>query len=74
VSIIYCLPPCGSVPFYGDTIHLGTLILGPLGAYLAYRAMRRSSPGLELEDAQAANSYFADSFSEAADVRPIRHR
>ena len=43
VSIIYCLPPCGSVPFYGDTIHLGTLILGPLGAYLAYRAMRRSS-------------------------------
>jgi hypothetical protein len=43
VSIIYCLPPCGSVPFYGDAIHLGTLILGPLGAYLAYRAMRRSS-------------------------------
>jgi hypothetical protein len=43
VSIIFCLPPCGSVPFYGDTIHLGTLILGPLGAYLAYRAMRRSS-------------------------------
>ena len=44
VSIIYCLPPCGTaVPFYGDTIHLGTLILGPLGAYLAYRAMRGSS-------------------------------
>ena len=43
VSIIYCLPPCGSVPFYGDTIHLGTLILGLLGAFLAYRAMRRSS-------------------------------
>src|SRR5215204_5780406 len=43
VWIIYCLPPCGSVPFYGDTIHLGNLILGPLGAYLAYRAMRRSS-------------------------------
>jgi hypothetical protein len=43
VSIIYCLPPCGSVPFYGDTIHLGTLILGPLGAYLAFRAMRGSS-------------------------------
>jgi hypothetical protein len=44
VSIIYCLPPCSfGVPFYGDAIHLGTLILGPLGAYLAYRAMRRSS-------------------------------
>ena len=41
--ILACLPPCGSVPFYGDSIHLGTLILGPLGAYLAYRAMRRSS-------------------------------
>src|SRR5215203_4521226 len=42
-SIIYCLPPCGSVPLYGDTLHLGTLILGPLAAYFAYRAMRRSS-------------------------------
>jgi hypothetical protein len=41
VSIIYCLPPCGSVPLYGDTLHLGTLILGPLAAYFAYRAMRR---------------------------------
>ncbi|MBA2346257.1 MAG: hypothetical protein H0V83_14400 [Rubrobacter sp.] len=39
VTIIYCLPPCGSVPFYGDAIHLGTLILGPLAAYLAYRAL-----------------------------------
>lgn len=44
VSIIYCLPPCGwGVPLLADTIHLGPLILGPLGAYLAYRAMRRSS-------------------------------
>ncbi len=43
LSIIYCLPPCGSVPLYGDTIHLGTLILGPLAAYFAYRAVRRSS-------------------------------
>ncbi len=44
VSILGCLPPCGTaVPFYGDTIHLGTFILGPLGAYLAYRAMRGSS-------------------------------
>ena len=43
VAIIFCLPPCGSVPFYGDATHLGPLILGPLGAYLAYRAVRRSS-------------------------------
>src|SRR5215210_9128319 len=43
VTIIYCLPPCGSVPFYGDAIHLGTLILGPLAAYLAYRAIRKTS-------------------------------
>ncbi len=43
VSILACLPPCGSVPLYGDTIHLGTLILSPLAAYFAYRAMRRSS-------------------------------
>ena len=40
VTIIYCLPPCGTaLPFYADAIHLGTLILGPLAAYLAYRAM-----------------------------------
>ncbi len=44
VSIIYCLPPCSfGVPLYADAIHLGTLILGPLAAYFAYRAMRRSS-------------------------------
>ena len=43
LSIIYCLPPCGSVPLYGDTLHLGTLILGPLAAYFAYGATRRSS-------------------------------
>jgi hypothetical protein len=43
VSIIYCLPPCGSVPFFGDTVHLGNLILDPLAAYFAYRAMRRIS-------------------------------
>jgi len=40
VTIIYCLPPCGTaLPFYGGAIHLGTLILGPLAAYLAYRAI-----------------------------------
>jgi hypothetical protein len=40
VTIIYCLPPCGTaLPFFGDAIHLGTLFLGPLAAYLAYRAM-----------------------------------
>ena len=44
VTILACLPPCGTaLPFYADAIHLGTLILGPLAAYLAYRAMRRSS-------------------------------
>lgn len=45
LSIIYCLPPCGGwgVPLLADTIHLGSLILGPLAAYFAYRAMRRSS-------------------------------
>src|ERR671911_2234963 len=25
VSIIYCLPPCGAVPFFADTVHLGNL-------------------------------------------------
>lgn len=40
VTIIYCLPPCGTaLPFYGDAAHLGTLIFGPLAAYLAYRAI-----------------------------------
>lgn len=40
MTIIYCLPPCGTaLPFYGDAIHLGSLILGPLAAYLAYRAI-----------------------------------
>ena len=44
VSILACLPPCGTaLPFYADAVHLGTLILGPLAAYFAYRAMRRSS-------------------------------
>jgi len=44
VSIIYCLPPCSfGLPLYPDALHLGTLILGPLAAYFAYRAMRRSS-------------------------------
>jgi hypothetical protein len=41
LTIIYCLPPCGSVPFYGDAVHIGNLILGPLATYFAYRAMRR---------------------------------
>ena len=40
VTILACLPPCGTaLPFYADAIHLGTLILGPLAAYLAYRAI-----------------------------------
>ena len=44
--ILACLPPCGSVPFFGDTVHLGNLVLAPLAAYFAYRAMRRiSGPG-----------------------------
>jgi len=54
VTIIYCLPPCGSVPFYGDAIHLGTLILGPLAAYLAYRAIRKT-PGSGDRLAMAGN-------------------
>jgi hypothetical protein len=40
VTIFACLPPCGTaLPFYADVLHLGTLILGPLAAYLAYRAI-----------------------------------
>src|SRR5215218_675390 len=46
LTIIYCLPPCRALPVYADTLHLGNLILAPLAAYFAYRAMRRISvPG-----------------------------
>ena len=55
VTIIYCLPPCGTaVPFYGDAIHLGTLIFGPLAAYLAYKAVRKT-PGSGDRLAMAGN-------------------
>ncbi|MGI8915818.1 MAG: hypothetical protein ACR2JY_18905 [Chloroflexota bacterium] len=43
VTIIYCMPPCGSVPLYADTLHIGNLILGPTAAYFAYMAFRRIS-------------------------------
>ena len=46
LTIVYCPPPCGSVPFYADALHVGNLILAPLATYFAYRAMRRNSvPG-----------------------------
>ena len=46
LTIIECPPPCSAVPVYADTLHLGNLILAPLAAYFAYRAMRRISvPG-----------------------------
>jgi hypothetical protein len=46
LTILACLPPCGSVPFFADALHVGNLILAPLAAYYAYRAMRRiSGPG-----------------------------
>src|SRR5918993_4404869 len=46
LTIIYCPPPCSSVPVYADTLHLGNLILAPLATYFAYRAVRRiSGPG-----------------------------
>src|SRR5215211_5450419 len=46
LTIVYCPPPCGSVPFYADALHIGNLILAPLATYFAYRAMRRISvPG-----------------------------
>ena len=43
LTIIYCPPPCSSLPVYADTLHLGNLILAPLATYFAYRAMRRIS-------------------------------
>jgi hypothetical protein len=43
LTILACLPPCGPVPYYFDTLHLGNLILAPLATYFAYRAMRRIS-------------------------------
>src|SRR5215208_6030076 len=46
LTIVYCPPPCGSVPFFADALHVGNLILAPLATYFAYRAMRRISvPG-----------------------------
>jgi hypothetical protein len=46
LTILACLPPCGSVPFFADALHVGNLILAPLATYFAYRAMRRiSGPG-----------------------------
>jgi hypothetical protein len=41
LTIIYCPPPCSSLPVYADTLHLSNLILAPLATYFAYRAMRR---------------------------------
>ncbi|HEU5431356.1 MAG TPA: hypothetical protein VFU81_06825 [Thermomicrobiales bacterium] len=41
LTIVYCLPPCRALPFFADTLHLGNLILAPLAAYCAFRAMRR---------------------------------
>lgn len=43
LTIVYCLPPCGPVPFVADIIHISNLILGPLSAVLSYRAMRHIS-------------------------------
>ena len=43
LTIIYCPPPCSSLPVYADTLHLGNLILAPLATYFAYRTMRRIS-------------------------------
>jgi hypothetical protein len=40
LTIIYCPPPCSSVPVYADTLHLGNLILALLATYFAYRAIR----------------------------------
>ena len=46
LTIMYCPLPCRALPLYADTLHLGNLILAPLAAYFAYRAMRRMSvPG-----------------------------
>ena len=43
LTILECPPPCSAVPVYADALHLGNLILAPLAAYFAYRAMRRIS-------------------------------
>ena len=43
LTIFACPPPCSAVPVYADALHLGNLILAPLAAYFAYRAMRRIS-------------------------------
>ena len=41
LTVLECPPPCSALPLYADTLHLGNLILAPLAAYSAYRAMRR---------------------------------
>ena len=43
LTIFACPPPCSAVPVYADALHLGNLILAPLAAYFAYRAIRRIS-------------------------------
>jgi hypothetical protein len=43
LTIVYCPPPCGSLPFFADALHVGNLILAPLATYFAYRAIRRIS-------------------------------
>jgi hypothetical protein len=46
LTVMACPPPCSALPVFADTLHLGNLILAPLAAYVAYRAMRRKSgPG-----------------------------
>ena len=46
LTIMACPPPCSALPVDADTLHLGNLILGLTGAYVAYRAMRRmAGPG-----------------------------
>jgi hypothetical protein len=46
LTIVYCPPPCSSLPFFADVLHVGNLILAPLATYFAYRAMRLISvPG-----------------------------
>ena len=37
LTIVYCPPPCSSLPFYADALHVGNLILAPLATYFAYR-------------------------------------
>ena len=41
LTVMACPPPCSALPLFADTLHLGNLILAPLAAYFAYRAMSR---------------------------------